>query len=584
MLTPNKWFRANYGEDLRILLRNSSQVQLVVDFGHSRTLFADADTFPAAVSLSRTQNIVGDDVPLKFVRAHDSDREHFSLQYLIRERFVLLPHRNLRSEQWYLENPEQTRVLDRLRNAGISLADFVGHAPITDVNTGLNEAYYIDGILRKHLIEEDPACEPLIKPFLRGRDVKRWRVTWDDTWHIVIASSTNYPWPWASLADEDEAEEVFHAQYPGLHRHLKRYEPALRNRTARGKYWWELRSCDYYEEYGRSKIIVQCIAYFSQFALDSTGHYVNNKVLLIPSDDLYLLAVLNSRVAWWMFNRTFQHMKDDGLSVDVQFLLGMPVPDASLTLRRSIESEVSALLDLPTKDRAPHELRLDELVNEAFGLRAEERRTIVSSLPPRDPIAILDTDGIVSPELIERDAPVCASSLIQISAIETAAWATPDLVTAEHLALFALIDVIRAFNGSARPGEVRTAAILVRNPAMALAFLDQPQAKQWVRVIGAEARPLPANVVSISQFQKNATDLPWSNAMSQLTGSGALQTGADRWIAADNFPVSSGQDWAAGRAAIAVELVSTVLAAEIEDRLKAFLWSVADGTASRAVS
>ena len=119
---------------------------------------------------------------------------------------------------------------------------------------------------------------------------------------------------------------------------------------------------------------------------------------------------------------------------------------------------------------------------------------------------------------------------------------------------------------------------------MALAFLDQPQAKQWLRVIGAEARPLPANVVNIAQFQTNATDLPWADAMSQVTGSGALQTGADRWIAADNFPVSSGQDWVAGRAAIAVELVSTVLAAEIEDRLTAFLESVADGTASRAVS
>jgi hypothetical protein len=119
---------------------------------------------------------------------------------------------------------------------------------------------------------------------------------------------------------------------------------------------------------------------------------------------------------------------------------------------------------------------------------------------------------------------------------------------------------------------------------MALAFLDQPQSREWIRVIGAEARPLPANVVSIAQFQKNATDLPWSDAMSQLTGSGALQTGADQWIAADNFPVSSGQDWVAGRAAIAVELVSTVLAAQIDERLAAFLRSVGDGTAIRAVS
>jgi hypothetical protein len=90
--------------------------------------------------------------------------------------------------------------------------------------------------------------------------------------------------------------------------------------------------------------------------------------------------------------------------------------------------------------------------------------------------------------------------------------------------------------------------------------------------------------VNISQFQNNATDLPWANAMSQLKGSGALQTGADEWTAASNFPVSSGQDWVAGRAAIAVELISTTIAAEIGNRLTAFLGSVEDGTAIRAVS
>jgi hypothetical protein len=229
------------------------------------------------------------------------------------------------------------------------------------------------------------------------------------------------------------------------------------------------------------------------------------------------------------------------------------------------------------------EYRTKRVILEIYDAMAEAQRAGATYQTRLDPPP---ADPRVAHPAMERPVSVpsqrvTVGSLAQISA---AAWATPDLVAPEHLALFALIDVIRAFNGAAKPSDVRVAAILVRNPAMALAFLDQPQAKQWVRVIGPQARPLPANVVSIAQFQKNATDLPWSNAMSQLTGSGALQTGADRWIAADNFPVSSGQDWIAGRAAIAVELVSTAVAAGIEDRLTAFLGSVADGTASRAVS
>ena len=78
-------------------------------------------------------------------------------------------------------------------------------------------------------------------------------------------------------------------------------------------------------------------------------------------------------------------------------------------------------------------------------------------------------------------------------------------------------------------------------------------------------------MVSIAQFQNDATDLPWSQAIFQLKGSGSLQTDVDRWAGAANFPLSSGQDWVSGRAAIAVELVSTVLAAQFNERLSAFL-------------
>src|ERR1700733_7628757 len=222
---------------------------------------------------------------------------------------------------------------------------------------------------------------------------------WDRTWHIVIPSSANRPWPWADAPTEDDAEKIFQAEFPSLHRHLKAHESALRKRTARGKYWWELRACDYYEEYDRPKILVQCIAYFAQFALDPSGHYVNNKVLLIPSDDLYLLAILNSRVTWWIINRTFQHMKDDGISVDVQFLLALPIPSVGASLRTEIAALAGRLLHLSqssTADSAEQselEVCLNSLVQQAFDLTPEEVTVLEQSLPPRDPIALLQEAG-----------------------------------------------------------------------------------------------------------------------------------------------------------------------------------------------
>lgn len=229
------------------------------------------------------------------------------------------------------------------------------------------------------------------------------------------------------------------------------------------------------------------------------------------------------------------------------------------------------------------DFRTKRVILEIYDALAEAQRTGVSYQTRLDPSPA--DARVAHPSMEEPTAlPSPPVTLSQLPQIQSAAWATPDLVASEHLAFFALIDVLRAFNSSAKPGDVRAAAILVRNPAMALAFLERSQAKEWIRVIGAEARPSPANVVNITQFQKNAVDLPWANAMSQLTGSGALKTGADHWTAAASFPVSSGQDWVAGRAAIAVELISNVVSTDVERRLTAFLGSVADGTAIRAVS
>jgi hypothetical protein len=608
LLTPNKWFGAGYGEALREWLRSNARIHLIIDFGHSRTLFPDADTFPAAVVLSPVLEALPGSCQFRFVKAYDADRSETTLDDLVAKRFLVLPYANLRRDRWGLEDLEVTTLLDRLMSCGRPLAQVVGRDPAMGINSGLNDAYYIDDQERLRLIDEDGKSEPLIKRFIRGRDLRRWTSKWQHTWHIVLPSSLDKNWPWAELDSEAEAESMFSLAYPALHRHLKKYEELLRKRTARGKFWWELRSCDYYSDYEGPKLLVQGIAYYSQFAFDPEGYYINNMVAFIPSSDLYIVGILNSRAAWWLINHTFQPRKDGGRSLDIQHLLAMPIPDVEEDLKEEIRREVASAIELvrtDTSDRSKLstvELRINALVETAFGLSNDELTILKRSLPARDPIAMLENVTRENVQVPQRDVTTVYQESADLKAVPTepsafpsvtvghlsqfpaAAWATPDLVAPEHLALFALIDVIRAFNGAAKPGDVRAAAILVRNPAMALAFLDQPQAKQWVRVIGPQARPLPANVVSIAQFQKNATDLPWSNAMSQLTGSGALQTGADRWIAADNFPVSSGQDWVAGRAALAVELVSTVLAKEIEDRLTAFLGSVADGTASRAVS
>ena len=116
-------------------------------------------------------------------------------------------------------------LMRKIRERGTPLAEFVGVKPYRGVLTGFNEAFLIDEATRAALIREDPACAGIIKPYLRGQDIKRWVPDWQGLWMIVLKSSANQPWPWAEAGDD--AETIFARTCPSLHAHLKPLQERL---------------------------------------------------------------------------------------------------------------------------------------------------------------------------------------------------------------------------------------------------------------------------------------------------------------------------------------------------------------------
>lgn len=82
----------------------------------------------------------------------------------------------------------------------------------------------------------------------------------------------------------------------------KRLEPfseAARKRQDKGDFWWELRTCSYYDYFERPKIIFPDITKEPRFVLDPNGHYLTNTAYCLGTDDHYLLGILNSRLFWF---------------------------------------------------------------------------------------------------------------------------------------------------------------------------------------------------------------------------------------------------------------------------------------------
>ena len=235
MIVPNKWHRAAYGEKLRRFLAEREQPVTLIDFGHA-PVFPDADTFPCILVVRNAPPEPGG-TDLRVCSVPREALPTLHLPSFVARSSRSVPTARLNPSGWDLESSGVADLLAKVKQAGVPLRDYLGTSPLYGIKTGFNEAFLIDQQTRDRLVAEDPKCEPIIKKFLRGRDIQRWHPQWGGQWMIVLKSSENHPWPWANAGDK--AESAFRKRYASLHRHMVQHEERLRQRADQGRYWWE---------------------------------------------------------------------------------------------------------------------------------------------------------------------------------------------------------------------------------------------------------------------------------------------------------------------------------------------------------
>jgi hypothetical protein len=244
---------------------------------------------------------------------------------------------------------------------GVPLAEFAGVKPLYGIKTGLNEAFLIDTQTKERLVREDPRCAEIIKPYLRGQDIKRWSPEWAGLWMIVLKSSGDQLWPWSHTPDTAQAEEHFRQAYPSLYGHLKPLEERLRTRQDRGRYWWELRACAYYQVFEQPKLMYQEIQFHPAYCMDSGNLFANNKTFFLARTDAYLLAILNSSLMWWHNWRYLPHMKDEALSPVGERMETLPIAQPTDAIRAEAEQVVSRLIEITRANQETRQILLDWL-------------------------------------------------------------------------------------------------------------------------------------------------------------------------------------------------------------------------------
>ena len=383
-VVTNKWLKAGYGEPLRRLFAEKSWVESIVDFGHAKQIFEDADVFPSIIVAQKpTQH----PAPLT-ARACAIPREQLRISNLsnqIASEGFDIERGRLGSDAWSLEPKAVAELLAKVRANGKPLSEFAAAKPYRGILTGYNEAFLIDSNARDSLISESKKCSEVIKPYVRGQDIKRWHPDWAGLWMIVLKSSENQAWPWSNVGEI--AENVFRETYPSLYVRLKPLEEVLRKRQDKGRNWWELRSCAYWDDFERPKLLYKDITWRSSFCLDMDGTFSNNTVYFLPTADRWVLAVLNSPIGWWFAWREAQHGKDEALRYFNTFLEKYPIPQPSEQQRINCENIITGLTELSRSEQ--------NTVRDTLDWLKVEHEIDEPSTRLQNPIS-LDSDSLIS--------------------------------------------------------------------------------------------------------------------------------------------------------------------------------------------
>ena len=227
-----------------------------------------------------------------------------------------------------LESPDVLNLRAKLRNAGTPLPQYIQTRPTFGLKTGGQEAFVVDSTTRDRLIAEHPSSVEVLKPFLHGRDIRRWQVARPDSWLIFTS------------------RRIEINRYPAIQKHLEKYRSALSKRAGKQK-WYELPATKSdAEHFTQTKLVCPNSYDHQTFAVDTDGFYCGDTCYLIPTEETWLCGLLNSRAVEWFYSQASNQLTGDYLRARSRYMQEIPIPDLTSTQKAVIGKIVDYLIYL----------------------------------------------------------------------------------------------------------------------------------------------------------------------------------------------------------------------------------------------
>ena len=365
-ITSNKWMRAGYGKALRGFFAKNTDPLILIDFAGQK-IFESATVDVNILMFAKDENRGS---TFSCV-ANEDCRDNLSV--FVQRNCCMMSYTS--NESWSILSPIEQSIKKKIEAVGTPLKNW-------DINinygikTGYNEAFIINTQKKNELIAQDPKSAEIIRPILRGRDIKRYSAKFADLWLLFI------PWHFPLHLDSsirgasEKAEQLFKEQYPAIYQHLLSFKPQLekRNSSETGiRYeWYALQrwGAKYWDDFSKPKIIWGNLCLSSQFAYTEEPFIINAPSPMITTGTKYLVAVLNSKLADWYIRQLGVTRNGGYFEYKPMFVEKMPIP----ILEKSDEKPFNNLVDLimNTDHKEEYDNKINELVYSLYNLSPQE--------------------------------------------------------------------------------------------------------------------------------------------------------------------------------------------------------------------
>ena len=305
-ITSNKWMRAGYGEKTRNFLATKTNPKLLIDFAgvkifESATVDTNILLFEKAANSHHTIcAITKSNDKNNINELSDFVKQNHSVNYFNT------------SDSWVILSPIEQSIKQKIESVGTPLKDWdiqINYG----IKTGFNEAFIISTEKREEILascktaDEKKRTAEIIRPILRGRDIKQYGHEWAGLYLIYIPWHFPYQFDPTIQGASKEAEEAFKEQYPSVYSHMLQYKVPLskRNKAETGiRYEWyamQRWGAKYWDDFNKPKICWASVG-------DTSYSLVPEKYLLLDTNYFFstdnpseLLAILNSKlITWWI--------------------------------------------------------------------------------------------------------------------------------------------------------------------------------------------------------------------------------------------------------------------------------------------